>query len=92
MTNSTIKQLLAILAPLSIIEDNNDLKVLENLLENNSSKSLDWYKSLDINTKINAKDLFTTICGISFSSLSNIFSFKEKINILHNKLITEGII
>ena len=54
--------------------------------------SLHWYLSLDIHTRINLKECSELIVGFKFGALSFIFSFKERVEILYNKLIIEGII
>ena len=51
---------------------------------------MEWYKTLDINQRINLKHLCSTLVGADWSSLSLLFSYKEKINILHKKLKLEG--
>jgi hypothetical protein len=54
---------------------------------------MNWYLSLDINRKIQAKGyVFELATGIGFQELSFLFSFKERIEILQNKLKIEGII
>ena len=54
--------------------------------------SVEWYRSLDVNMRINAKDFFILLTGIDFSKLNFLFTYKEKIEIMHQKLIIEGII
>jgi hypothetical protein len=49
-----------------------------------------WYLTLDIHSKINAKECFEFCCGVKFSDLSYLFSFEERINILHSKLKLDG--
>lgn len=51
---------------------------------------MDWYLSLSINQKINAKECFVLLTGVKFDDLSFIFSFGERINIMYNKLKMEG--
>ena len=51
---------------------------------------MDWYKSLSINQKINLKKYFKIICGATWSELSFIFSMKEKIELIRDKLELEG--
>ena len=51
---------------------------------------MEWYKTLDINTRINLKDSFQLIVGYSFSDLGRLFSFKARIEICHSKLLLEG--
>jgi len=54
--------------------------------------SVEWYRSLDVNMRINAKDVFILLTGTDFSKLNFLFTYKEKIEIMHQKLIIEGII
>ena len=49
-----------------------------------------WYKTLSINQKINLKEFCPIILGIKFEDLGFMFSFKERINIIYNKLQNEG--
>lgn len=53
---------------------------------------MEWYKTLDIHTRINMKECFYLACGIKFEDLSFIFSFRDRINILYKKLLYEGLI
>jgi hypothetical protein len=52
--------------------------------------NMDWYKTLSIHQKINAKNCFELATGIEFSALSLLFSYKERIDMLYNKLLIEG--
>jgi hypothetical protein len=53
---------------------------------------MNWYKQLSINQKIFIKENCKKITGLSFSDLGFLFSYKERIDIIYNKLILEGII
>lgn len=53
---------------------------------------MNWYNTLDINRKITLKEMSILIIGISFADLSFLFNYKERIEIIHDKLIFEGII
>jgi hypothetical protein len=53
---------------------------------------MNWYKTLDINQKINLKSITELIVGISWIDLTKLFSFREIIEILEQKLKIEGII
>jgi hypothetical protein len=53
---------------------------------------MEWYKSLDINTRINAKSCFELACGLKFEDLAFLFSFRERIDMLYNKLKLENIL
>lgn len=57
-----------------------------------SKESLIWYKKLNIHQKITLKEIFDELCGVPWSELSEIFTLRELIGVLYNKLILEGII
>lgn len=52
--------------------------------------SIDWYKTLDLHQKVNLKSIFNLLCGLSWSDISCLFSMREKIDIVYNKLKMEG--
>lgn len=49
-------------------------------------KSLTWYKSLDIDRKINLKELAPLIIGVEWSVSCNLLGQKEIISIIFDKL------
>mgnify|MGYP001187781426 CR=1 FL=1 len=49
-----------------------------------------WYRSLTIEQKINLKDCAKLIVGMTWEDMGKLFSFSDRINILHNKLQLEG--
>lgn len=51
---------------------------------------MDWYKTLDIHTRINAKVCFELLTGIKFEDLSFMFTFRERMDIMEKKLRMEG--
>lgn len=51
---------------------------------------MNWYKSLNIHSKINAKVCFELLTGTKFEDLAFLFTFEERINIMYNKLKIEG--
>ena len=53
---------------------------------------MEWYKTLDIHTRINMKEYFYLACGIKFEYLSFLLSFRDRINILYENLLYEGLI
>lgn len=53
---------------------------------------MNWYKTLDINQRINLKDCCNLIVGASWEQLRILFSFREIIDILYNKLKLEEIV
>lgn len=54
------------------------------------SKSLEWYKKLDLNQRINLKELTEIICGMPYTFMIKVFGFKEAIFHIHSKLEMEG--
>ena len=53
---------------------------------------MEWYKLLNIHQRINFKMCFELACGVKFEDLSFMFTLKERIDILYNKLVDEGLI
>lgn len=53
---------------------------------------MDWYKNLDINTRIELKSMFPQICGVGWSEISFILSLRDRIIVLHDKLRLQGLI
>ena len=51
---------------------------------------MDWYKSLTVHQRINAKECFEILCGVKWESLSFMLSMRERIEIMYNKLRLEG--
>jgi hypothetical protein len=51
---------------------------------------MEWYKTLNIHQKINLKAMSELIIGVEFSKLAFLFSFREIIDIVYNKLRLEG--
>jgi hypothetical protein len=49
-----------------------------------------WYSTLTIDQKIMLKSLCNTILGVGFNELGPIFTFRERIEMLYNKLKMEG--
>lgn len=56
------------------------------------TKSLQWYKSLSLEQKFGLKEASAIICGIKWEDFTVLFRGSERIEILYNKLILEGII
>ena len=54
------------------------------------NESLAWYKTLDLDQRINLKELTNTICGMPFTILVEVFGLKEAIFHIHSKLEMEG--
>lgn len=51
---------------------------------------MEWYKTLTIWQKINLKECSDLIVGMSFTDMGLFFSFKERIDMLYDKLQKEG--
>ena len=51
---------------------------------------MEWYLSLNINMRIQAKSCFVLLTGVEFDQLSSMFTLSEIIDILYNKLKQEG--
>ena len=50
---------------------------------------MEWYKNLDINKKINAKECFILLCGVGFSEVGIIVPLRERIDLMYDKLKIE---
>jgi hypothetical protein len=50
------------------------------------SPSIKWYKALTLHQKIALKELSVTICGMKWEDFNILFSPRERIEILNNKL------
>ena len=59
---------------------------------NESTSAVGWYKSLTMQQRFALKDLSASICGISWQDFSLLFSPRERIEILHQKLLLEGFV
>lgn len=57
---------------------------------NISEKSLDWYKSLTLAQRLYLKEMCIHICGIRWEDFILIFSPRERIDIIYEKLRLEG--
>lgn len=56
----------------------------------NTKDAMNWYKSLDLDQRINLKGLAKSIGGIQFEDLTLLFRLDECIYMLYNKLKQEG--
>lgn len=52
--------------------------------------ALKWYKSLDLERRFALKELTKDICGIAWEDFSLLFTPRERINIIYDKLKLEG--
>lgn len=55
-----------------------------------SKESIEWYKTLDLNQRINLKECCILLTGIEYHDLTKLFSLREVIKLLYNKLKMEG--
>ena len=51
---------------------------------------MNWYKTLNIQQRINLKELSRVICGINFNDLTRIFGLRETIDMIYQKLKQSG--
>lgn len=54
------------------------------------AESLNWYKGLDLNQKINLKEIFVLLCGLEWSAIAFIIPLRQRIDLAYNKLKKEG--
>lgn len=78
-----------------MLSEKNDRRVPTNLVVSflinlKLYKQMKWYKTLDINQRINLKDNLELILGATFSGLRLLFSTREIIEMAHYKLKKEG--
>ncbi len=52
--------------------------------------AVSWYKSLSVNQKLALKEVSSLICGMKWEDFNILFSPRERLEILHNKLMLEG--
>ena len=51
---------------------------------------MEWYKTLNIQTRINAKECFKLLCGVEFDKIGILLSFRQRIDLMYEKLKLEG--
>ena len=54
--------------------------------------AINWYKSLTLHQKMELRDLTMLICGMRWEDFNILFSPRERLEILYNKLKLEGFI
>ena len=54
------------------------------------SLAVNWYKSLSFDQKIALKEVSALICDIKWEDFNKLFTPRERLEILHNKLMIEG--
>ncbi len=67
-------------------------EMLYNIREKENDDGMVWYRGLPLHRRINAKSLFILACGIDFQKINFLFDFRERINLLYQKLVAEKII
>ena len=60
------------------------------IVGNNVLPAVSWYKSLSLNQKMALKEVSALICGMKWEDFNLLFSPRERLQILHNKLILES--
>ncbi|MBP7400931.1 MAG: hypothetical protein KA954_15170, partial [Chitinophagales bacterium] len=60
------------------------------IVGNNVLPAVSWYKSLSLNQKMALKEVSALICGMKWEDFNILFSPRERLEILHNKLMLEG--
>lgn len=60
------------------------------IVSNNVLPAVSWYKSLSLNQKMALKEVSALICGMKWEDFNLLFSPRERLEILHNKLMLEG--
>ena len=58
--------------------------------QNSTSPSISWYKSLSLNQKMALKEVSVLICGMKWEDFNLLFGPRERLEILHRKLMLEG--
>ena len=75
----------------NIIESTNaGLSTSPAIVGNNVLPAVSWYKSLSLNQKMALKEVSALICGMKWEDFNILFSPRERLEILHNKLMLEG--
>ncbi len=57
---------------------------------NKGNEGFSWYKSLSISQKLGLKEVSILICGMKWEDFTILFSPRQRIDILHEKLKIEG--
>jgi len=60
------------------------------IVGNNVLPSVSWYKSLSLKQKLALKEVSALICGMKWEDFNTLFTPRERLRILHDKLILEG--
>jgi hypothetical protein len=57
---------------------------------NEVNEGLEWYKSLSLSQKLGLKEYSRLICGIKWEDFTILFSPRQRIEMIHQKLKMEG--
>jgi hypothetical protein len=71
-------------------ETDNSVKEQNATCNNNMLPAINWYKSLSLNKKMALKEVSVLICGMKWEDFNILFSPRERLELLHDKLILEG--
>lgn len=52
--------------------------------------AVSWYKSLSLQQKMELKEVSALICGMKWEDFNILFTPRERLEILYNKLMMEG--
>ena len=67
-----------------------DSKETQGNEDNTLLPAVSWYKSLSLQQKMGLKEVSALICGMKWEDFNILFTPRERLEILHNKLIMEG--
>jgi hypothetical protein len=59
-------------------------------IKDKSHIAIDWYKKLSLNQKMGVKECAHLLCGMRWDQFCILFSPRDRIEILYNKLKMEG--
>jgi len=59
-------------------------------MKNDSAKSFDWYKGLTLTQRFALKEMCVFICGMKWEDFNILFSPRERLDIIYEKLKLEG--
>lgn len=51
---------------------------------------MEWYKTLSLHQKINAKTCFELLCGAKWEDIGHILDMRTRLNLMYEKLKAEG--
>ena len=68
---------------------NHETPPIANVLLGEVNEGLEWYKSLSLSQKLGLKECSHLICGMKWEDFTILFSPRQRIEILHQKLKLE---